>query len=63
MSGKTNVILSLISTILITVGATSIAASPSSPYFGVIITICGAVGLGIREWLKPKSKTPENPIQ
>ena len=58
MSGKTNVILSLLSTILITVGATSIAASPNSPYFGVIITIIGAVGLGIREWLKPKGIVP-----
>ena len=58
MSGKTNVFLSLISTILITVGATSIAANPTSAWFGVIITICGAVGLGIREWLKPKANPP-----
>ena len=55
MSGKSNIILGLLSTILISVGAVSVAAAPSAPYFGVIITICGAIGLGIREYLKPKA--------
>ncbi|HEY4681172.1 MAG TPA: hypothetical protein VIH04_07910 [Nitrosarchaeum sp.] len=54
MSGKTNIFLGLISTILISVGAISVSTAPSNPYFGIIITICGAIGLGVREYLKPK---------
>ena len=63
MSGKTNIILGLLSMIFISIGTTSIAAAPSNPYFGVIITICGAIGLGIREYLKPKSSGGQNTVQ
>jgi len=52
MSKKSNLILGIISTVLLSVGSITTINTLQFPYVGIAITICGAIGLGIREYLK-----------
>jgi len=61
MSGKTNLILGIASTILLSIGSITTINTLSFPYVGIVITVCGAIGLGLREYLKPKASTGSNP--
>ena len=58
---KSNIYLGIISTILISIGSITAITDLNSPFIGLAIIMCGSVGLGIREWLKPKQEPKPNP--
>jgi len=63
MSGKTNLILGIVSTILLSIGSITTINTLDNPTVGIIIVVCGAVGMGLREHLKPKNTIPSSDPQ
>ena len=51
---NSNIFLGIASSILISVGSITTINTLSNPMIGIAIIIAGSIGLGIREFLKPK---------
>ena len=51
---KTNVILGIASTILLSIGSITTINTIQYPIIGIALILAGSIGLGLREWLKAK---------
>ena len=52
MSKKSNFVLGVVSTVLISIGSITALNTLSNPYVGIGVAVCGVIGLAIREQMK-----------
>jgi len=57
-TGFNNLALGVASSILISIGSITTINTINYPVIGIALIICGSIGLGIREYLKPKTIPP-----